>query len=141
VHNYIVLDGPIDAHWIENLNTVLDDNKVLCLANGERLRMNPTMRIIFENENFKFSTPATVSRLGIVQCEPLSWNTLFMKWKNVLTSEGHPESQTQMIFEIVESYLPTILKHANAQEKELELNSVKSLLNLWKTYIGKDSDK
>lgn len=52
--------------WIENLNTVLDDNMTLCLANGERIKLRIALRMLFQVENLEAASPATVSRCGMV---------------------------------------------------------------------------
>ena len=64
--HWIIFDGDVDPVWVENLNSVLDDNKLLTLPNGERLNLPPNVRIMFEVESLKYATLATVSRCGMV---------------------------------------------------------------------------
>lgn len=63
---WVVLDGDIDAVWIESMNTVMDDNKMLTLVSNERIPLSDSMRMIFEIHSLKNATPATVSRAGIL---------------------------------------------------------------------------
>ena len=85
--HWIIFDGDVDPEWAENLNSVLDDNKLLTLPNGERIAIPPNVRIMFEVETLKYATLATVSRCGMIYYseDVISLNMLFHNFLLKLT--------------------------------------------------------
>ncbi|KAK3093975.1 hypothetical protein FSP39_022394 [Pinctada imbricata] len=94
---WIIFDGDVDPEWVENLNSVLDDNKLLTLPNGERLAIPPNVRIMFEVQDLKYATLATVSRCGMVWFseDVLSVDMIFDNYltqlRNVSLDEGEED--------------------------------------------------
>ena len=66
VNTWIVCDGDIDPEWIESLNSVLDDNRLLTLPSGWRIQFGPNVNFLFETNDLTFASPATISRMGMI---------------------------------------------------------------------------
>lgn len=81
-HKWIILDGDVDPEWIESLNTVMDDNKVLTLVSNDRIPLANEMRLLFEVGNLKNATPATVSRGGVlfINESDIGWQPYMNSW-------------------------------------------------------------
>ncbi|KAH7827931.1 dynein haevy chain 8, inner dynein arm 4 [Monocercomonoides exilis] len=110
--HWIICDGPVDAVWIEDMNTVLDDSKKLCLASGEVIPLTPAMNMIFEVEDLRVASPATVSRCGMVYLEPsttVPHSARIFSWLNSQQTLFAPHIDAlQELFDI---YLPQCLNH------------------------------
>jgi dynein heavy chain, axonemal len=105
---YVCFDGDVDALWIENMNSVMDDNKLLTLANGERIRLTAQCALLFEVGDLAFASPATVSRAGMVFVDPknLGCTPYWYRWINT-----RPQREHDKINELYERLVPETLSY------------------------------
>ncbi|KAI9095538.1 hypothetical protein DFS34DRAFT_182154 [Phlyctochytrium arcticum] len=141
---WTVCDGPVDALWIENMNTVLDDNKLLTLINGERIKMNNTMHMLFEVNDLAVASPATVSRCGMVYMDPttLGWRAYVHKWLRELPDKVSTEL-ADMLWGYFDTYvdqgLAFIRKYSKEYVRSVDFALVTGLCKLLQTYFNKEA--
>eukprot|EP00698_Gefionella_okellyi_P008566 TRINITY_DN2129_c0_g2_i1.p1 TRINITY_DN2129_c0_g2~~TRINITY_DN2129_c0_g2_i1.p1 ORF type:complete len:4490 (+),score=1324.74 TRINITY_DN2129_c0_g2_i1:457-13926(+) len=129
---WIELDGPVDAIWIENLNTVLDDTKTLTLANGDRIIMPPTLKLVFEVGNLDNASPATVSRLGIVYVgeHSLGWQPVVEAWLRRRKAAGEVETLRGMFEKNIDPLFDFLRDNCTETMSNTRVNSVSALLRM-----------
>ncbi|XP_060528447.1 dynein axonemal heavy chain 2 isoform X3 [Cylas formicarius] len=140
---WILFDGPVDAVWIENMNSVMDDNKVLTLINSERITMPEQVSLLFEVGDLSVASPATVSRCGMVynDYKDWGWRPYVQSWIATQTSKG--TLYQDLIMRHFDTHLNPVLdfKRANCAEPIEcgELNLVSALCKMLNVFTTKEN--
>ncbi|CAE7410103.1 ODA11 [Symbiodinium natans] len=99
---WIMLDGDLDANWIESMNSVMDDNRLLTLPSNERIPLKVHMKMIFEIRDLNYATPATATRAGIVCMDDtfgVQWRSYVKSW---IKKQEHPDNVKEQLWTFFE---------------------------------------
>lgn len=113
VRSWIVCDGDVDPEWIESLNSVLDDNHLLTLPNGERINFASNVNFLFETHDLRFASPATISRMGMIflSDEDVDIARLVSKWLLTLADDKQRDALRGWIDELFARALDELRKY------------------------------
>lgn len=138
---WIILDGDLDANWIENMNSVMDDNKVLTLPNNDRIDLLPNMRLIFEIRDLKFATKATVSRAGILFISDdtgYQWKAYVISWIESMNFKPKIKEEINThFFNYLEKTLQLLKRYRFIVQSVFQITFVVSCCKLLEAYLEK----
>ena len=105
---WILFDGDVDAVWVENMNSVMDDSKLLTLNNGERIRLEKYCKLLFEVFDLQYASPATISRCGMVYVDPkiLGYEPYYQRWVKKWFTKKDSEGCQEFFADLFNKYLP-----------------------------------
>ena len=113
---WIIYDGDVDAVWVENMNSVMDDNRLLTLPNGERIKLQPHCAMICETFDLQYASPATISRCGMVWVDPknLGYRMYFERWVrqrcgDTLTVAPEREDEALILQDLFDQYVKKLI--------------------------------
>jgi dynein heavy chain len=130
---WIVFDAPVDTLWIESMNSVMDDNKILTLINGERISMPEQVSLLIETQDLAVASPATVSRCGMVFLDTvdLGWRPYVESWLQKHDNRELAEHLQRLFDKFVDKLLVFRQKSCKELVPTAQLNSVISLCTLF----------
>ena len=107
--------GDVDPEWVESLNSVLDDNRLLTLPSGWRIQFGPNVNFIFETHDLSYASPATISRMGMIfLCdEDVDSKAIVSSWLTKNNADDNMKRlMDEMFFKGLSSFLNYEIKHA-----------------------------
>eukprot|EP01063_Lacrimia_lanifica_P022021 TRINITY_DN29731_c0_g1_i1.p1 TRINITY_DN29731_c0_g1~~TRINITY_DN29731_c0_g1_i1.p1 ORF type:complete len:4486 (+),score=1517.19 TRINITY_DN29731_c0_g1_i1:1-13458(+) len=111
---WIVFDGAVVTTWVESLNTVLDDSRVLCLASGHRLKVHDSIRLVLEVDSVVDASPATITRCGVVHLQALPWRDFVASWC-VQHEEAYGARQVLLLQGLFDNHMDALLTFIRQQ--------------------------
>merc|ERR1719482_35888 len=109
---WIILDGDLDANWIESMNSVMDDSRLLTLPSNERIPLKMHMKMLFEIRDLAYATPATVTRAGVVfmaDYDGVQWRSYMTSW--IRKQDQVPQKVKEELDKYFDKYAPDTLMY------------------------------
>jgi dynein heavy chain len=123
------------------MNTVLDDNKMLCMANSERIKFTNYMHMIFEVADLAVASPATVSRCGMVYIDPddLGWMPYVKTWVGKGFQARFGQTYTDYLMELFAKYIQEGMSFASKKcapaMLQVDSGKISTLCSLIDSYL------
>ncbi|KAF4519979.1 hypothetical protein B566_EDAN005479 [Ephemera danica] len=118
IKTFILFDGTVDPIWIENICSVLDENRLLTLANGDKIPLKKQCNILFEVGTLQFFSPALLSRVCPIFLNT-NGNMHEYVWNRWLKT--HPDIAVELQ-KLYQMFVPSMIKNIESHKMKTILH-------------------